>query len=242
MKKNIYIAGLLTFCILSVTSYIWIKNAQQVKTPETPIVIELFTSQGCPACPPADKKLTELARNKNIITLGCHVSYFNHGPWQDTLTQDFCDVRQHGIQGHRGERKIYTPQMIINGEYVFVGSNEAKFKFALDMAKQKKVLPIHATLEENTISIHLPQTETAPYHIWAFGYKNHIKTEIGGGHNSGHIIQYTTPAMTYTNLGPWDGNQRHLSFEKPVGDIDGITFFAQKNAYGRIVAAGRFDF
>ncbi|MGH1456029.1 MAG: DUF1223 domain-containing protein [Alphaproteobacteria bacterium] len=240
MKKTIYIFAL-TLCIFGITP---IKShAAEDLNINTPVIVELFTSQGCSSCPPADKILAELAAsNKNIIALGCHVSYWNHLKWKDTLSQEFCDIRQHGIQGIRKERKIYTPQMVVNGKYVFIGSNTAKLSFALHSAQESPLLPITTTEESNLITITLPQAKTGDYRIWGFGYKDKVTTNIGNGENTGRVIDYTHPVITYSNLGPWNGTANTLSFERPEGDIDGITIFAQSEGYGEIVAAGKLQF
>lgn len=221
-------------------------NADYMKTvaqSKTPIVVELFTSQSCSSCPPADIILSQLAKHNNVIALGCHVSYWNHLHWKDTLSHDFCDVRQHGIQGLRGQKRIYTPQMVVNGKYVFVGSNAAKLTFAMKRAAQANMQTIIAQkTNENTAQITLPQMPEGKYHLWGFGYKNKVTTNIGRGENSGRIIDYAVPVTTYSNLGPWNGSANSLSFEIPDGEIDGIAVFAQKDAYGEIVAAGKLEF
>jgi len=238
----------LTLTIAFIISGIFTKAAHAQDKPslpeiKSPVVIELFTSQGCPSCPPADKILSELAENPNVITLGCHVSYWNHLEWKDTLSNDFCDIRQHGIQGLRGERRIYTPQMVVNGKYVFVGTNTAKLSFALDMAQKSELLAIKAeSADDNLITITLPVADKNEYRLWGYGYKNKVTTSIGRGNNSGRVIDYTSAVITYHNLGAWDGNAHSVSFEKPDEDIDGIVIFAQKDAYGEIIAAGKVTF
>ncbi len=240
MKKLILTLTILTITFGLYARPLFAQYENTLKEVDAPIIVELFTSQGCSSCPAADRILSELAKNENVITLGCHVSYWNHLQWKDTLSHDFCDVRQHGIQGLRGERKIYTPQMVINGEYVFVGSNAAKLSFALNKAQDTKLLHIKTEKEgANLIKITLPDADKGDYRLWGFGYKNKVTTNIGRGENSGRIIDYTSPVMSYHNLGPWDGTTNSLSFEKPDGDIDGIAIFAQKDAYGKIIAAGK---
>jgi hypothetical protein len=213
---------------------------------DAPVIVELFTSQGCPACPPADKILAELSKDKNVIALGCHVTYMDRPQWKDTFSNQFCDIRQHGIQGLRKERRIYTPQMVVNGQYVFVGSNMAKLSFALDRAQQQSILPITRESTEDAsapdiIKIKMPPAEQGDYRLWGFGYKNSVTTDIKSGSNSGQKIDYIAPVITYSNLGPWDGTQNTLSFERPDGNIDGIVIFGQKDGYGKIVAAGKLE-
>ena len=211
-------------------------------TPKNPIVIELFTSQGCSSCPPADKIFGELAKKDNVITLGCHVSYWDSRHQKDTLAQDFCDVRQHGYIGMQGSQRIYTPQMVVNGRDLFVGSNQDEITLAMAKAQETKILPITITKNENSLNFMLPQAEEAGYRLWGFGFKKAHHKDIVIGENKGLTIDYTTPAITYSNLGPWDGSAKTESFEQPEGDIDGIVIFAQKDGYGEITAAGKLVF
>lgn len=209
---------------------------------QPPIVIELFTSQGCPSCPPADAILSELAENENFIVLGCHVSYWNQPQWKDKLSQDFCDVRQHGIQGFQGTRNIYTPQMVINGTDIFIGSKQAKIDAALDKAQDNPVSSIRLKRNGKIITFELPAAKEDAYRLWGFGYKNKVSAHIGGGENSGRVIDYTNPVMSYSNLGPWNGNPTTQRFELPNETIDGMVIFGQKDGYGAIVAAGKLKF
>lgn len=222
------------------THKIYAQSNISVPNTDAPIVVELFTSQSCSSCPPADKILKTLVEHKNIIALGCHVSYWNHLHWKDTLSQDFCDMRQHGIQATRDQRKIYTPQMVVNGKYVFVGSNTSKLSFALNEATKNPLAIIDVKKEgNNLINVTLPAMSEGDYRIWGFGYKNEITTSIGRGENGGRTITYTNPVTTYHNLGAWNGMAETRKFESENDEIDGIVIFAQSEGYAEIIATGK---
>lgn len=239
----------MTYFILMMTSALALTfgfssmNAQ-AETPSNnaPIVVELFTSQGCSSCPPADKILGALSQNENIITLACHVQYWNHLNWRDTLSHDFCDMRQHGYSAIKNSKRVYTPQMIVNGADAFVGSHDSKAKAALKRAQTNPIQAITLKADASTIQFTLPTTQAASYRIWAFGYKNNVHQKIGSGENHGRNITYTTPVNSYTNLGSWDGSAAVHRFNKPSEEIDGIAILAQKDGYGPIVAAGKLQF
>ncbi len=200
---------------------------------EPPIVVELFTSMICPACPPADYKLLELSKKENIIVLGCHVSYLNSQYRKDTLSQEFCDIRHHGYVGLTKERRIYTPLMIVNGEHLFVGSDSSKLEAALkstENAPHIKLIEIELK-DNNFIQFSLPNVVYGSYRLWAFGYKNFKET-----------AEYINPAISYTNLGAWQGEAITRSFKKPNEPLDGIIILAQENGYEKIVAAGELKF
>ncbi len=210
---------------------------------KAPTVIELFTSQGCSSCPPADRLLDKLSDNDNLITLACHVEYWNGPHWSDKLSQQFCDVRQHGYSAISGSQQIYTPQMIVNGAPGFVGSNSNKALAAITRAQKDPIQNIRMKLYgANQVHYILPKAQKAKYHLWAFGYIDSINLSIGGGENSGRKIKYTTPVTSYLNLGAWDGNETMLRFNIPKENMDGIVVIAQKDGYGPIRAAGKLKF
>ncbi len=224
MKKNTFIITTLFILIIGISHI----NAQENEY-YSPIVVELFTSKGCPSCPPADKILEALAHQENIIALGCHVTYWNREQFNDNLSQDFCDMRQHGYTGTKGGNRIYTPQMVINGGLGFIGSHQDEVNYDLDMAKNNpiNIIPIELIDDNKVISFSLPNINTGKYRIWGYGYKN-----------TGDNIKYVRPVMSYDNLGRWNGEETLRSFYVPDADIDGMVILAQEGGYGRIVAAG----
>src|SRR5271170_2270724 len=88
-----------------------------------PVVVELFTSQGCSSCPPADAVLAELAPRKDVLALGFHVDYWNSLGWKDPLSTQGATQRQHDYATQFGRREVYTPQVVVDGERQAVGSN-----------------------------------------------------------------------------------------------------------------------
>ncbi len=208
-------------------------------------VVELFTSQSCSSCPPADKYLEELSAQDNVITMSCHVSYFNQNEWKDTLSHEFCDVRQHGYASLETPPKVYTPQMLVNGLNPFVGSHIDKAATALSRAKNQVVMPIEIQKNESLIRFMLPSVDfpvSGDFRIWMFGFKKSHTQDISAGENSGKQIHYVNAAITYTNLGGWKGDAISSIAPKPTEDVDGIIILAQAGGYGRIVAAGKLEF
>lgn len=244
MIQNILIASVAAVAIFVSAKAIAQKDTESAASAvTTPVVVELFTSQSCSSCPPADRNLSELAKNKNIIALACHVSYWNHLHWKDTQSHEFCDMRQHGYSSLRGDRRVYTPQMIVNGKHQFVGSHSSKIKQALSAAQQAPLKNINITFDNSgTLNFTLPSLGSGNYRIWAYGYKNQIHQKIPSGENRGLSQTYSRPVATYDNLGAWDGTKTSHSFDKPDAQIDGIAILAQRDGYGEIVAAGKLEF
>src|ERR1700729_1092783 len=95
-------------------------------------VVELFTSQGCSSCPPADKILGELAKDPNVIALSLPIDYWDYLGWKDTLADSRFTARQKAYSHMRGDRDVYTPQMVVNGSTHVIGSDRAKIEGAID--------------------------------------------------------------------------------------------------------------
>lgn len=242
MKKLTPIIALAIFASLFGRK-IYAQYENKIEEINTPVVVELFTSQSCSSCPPADKILASLAHNPNVIALGCHVSYWNHLNWKDTLSHEFCDIRQHGYGSYTGDKRIYTPQMIVNGEHHFIGSRQNELHAALEKTKSApiKAIKIEA-LGSQAIKFTLPALTNNNYRLWAFGYKHKSTQNIEKGENRGLNHAYANAIGSYTNLGSWRGESAIHQFQRPQEDIDAIAIFAQKDGYGPIIAAGKLNF
>lgn len=242
MTKRLLLAMTITVAF-ALTMQVRATLAVDTIAPSAPIVVELFTSQGCSSCPPADRILSTLAQMENVIALACHVRYWDRPQWKDPMSREYCDMRQHGYSGLRGDKKIYTPQMVVNGLDYFIGSRTEAIKSAFEKAEKKPIRPITVALNDaKTIDITLSDMPNDNYHLWAFGYEAERQENIGGGENTGRAITYTHPVSSYTNLGKWSGMAKSLSFKKPEGPMDGIVILAQRDGYGEIVAAGQLQF
>ena len=207
-----------------------------------PVVVELFTSQSCSSCPPADALLGELAKNNhNIIAFSCHVTYWDHLNWRDTLSRKFCTERQRAYAAHMGSRQVYTPQMVVNGTHGFVGSNRTD---AQRYISSGAVLPIKLALNKNdTISATLPALPqgASPQTLWLIRYHDAHTQAIKSGENRGKTITYTNSIEAMNAVGVWDGRAQTFQFPAPEGKAPnpGYAVIAQPNGFGAISAAGR---
>ena len=111
---------------------------------ETRGVLELFTSQGCSSCPPADKLLGELIRDPSLVAFSLNVDYWDSLGWKDTLADPRNSERQRAYARVRGERGVYTPQLVINGTAHVVGSDKAAIQRALASARDALSVPVRA--------------------------------------------------------------------------------------------------
>jgi len=208
---------------------------------KAPVVVELFTSQSCSSCPPADALLGELAKHDNVIALGCHVTYWDHLNWRDTLSRKFCTERQRAYARHMGANQVYTPQMVVNGTVQFVGSNRAKASQAI---ASSTVQPIKLErTDTNTLTATLPVLAGGPalQTLWMMRTHSEHTQAIKSGENRGKTITYVNSVETLEQVGTWSGSAQTLSFPLPKGEAENpsFTLIAQPQGFGGITAAGR---
>lgn len=216
---------------------------------QPPIVVELFTSQGCADCPPADEMLTSIAHNPDngLIVLGCHVTTWDHLRWRDTLSLPECSERQRHFGAQLEQGRTYTPHMVVNGKYSFVGSRQADFEKALRKARQEsRVTPIGVTMTEAGFEVRLPELpagQRQPYELSLITYKTNSTVAIGAGSNKGKTITYAHAVSGIRRLDPWQGEAgtrliRHETL--PADRLHGVAIVAQTVKGGTIRAAGEY--
>jgi hypothetical protein len=175
--------------------------------PAHPVLVELFTSQGCSSCPPADKIAAELARNSNIIVASFNVDYWDYLGWRDTLAKPEYSQRQYDYAKSRGDGSVYTPQMVINGAAHAVGSNHGEVtKHIAEAAKTP--LAVALSLDVSGKDIHV----TVPKHayegeatLWLMAVEAQVKQKIERGENAGSSITYVNVVRNLVPAAMWKG-------------------------------------
>src|SRR5471030_1181653 len=128
-------------------------------------VVELFTSQGCSSCPPADKILGELAKDPSVIALSMPIDYWDYLGWKDTLADARFSARQKAYSQMRGDREVYTPQVVVNGSVHVIGSDRAGIESAIgSTAKADGVMsvPVTMTLNGKQINVSVAASSKGP--------------------------------------------------------------------------------
>lgn len=238
-KPHVYLfAGLILFW--AVEPWAQQDSAQPASVPSlsAPVVVELFTSQSCSSCPPADAYLSELVINDAIIALGCHVTYWDHLDWKDTLGLPLCTQRQRDYAAARDTRRVYTPQMVVNGQAEFVGSNRSQGLRAITKAAGA-VKAIILTPNTEHLTLTLPQLDQgAPGQtLWLVTYQTQHTQSMRAGENQGRTITYTNAVTALKNLGPWSGQAATQTISLP--QVLTYAVLAQSGRGGRIWAAGK---
>ncbi|MEW6123591.1 MAG: DUF1223 domain-containing protein [Pseudomonadota bacterium] len=224
----------------------------QAPSPAPKAVIELFTSQGCASCPPADALLGELAKDPDVLAITLAVDYWDYVGWKDTLAKHGHSVRQRAYAEQRGDRMIYTPQMVVDGVLPAKGSDKAAVLKAVAKAKEPHFslsVPVNVSRRGDQIVIEVGALpKPAPgvsADIWVCPVIRSHDVSIGRGENAGKTVTYTNVVRGWIRLGPWTGQA--ATFSVPVGMVrtdneDGVVVMVQSGSQavpGAILGASR---
>lgn len=198
-------------------------------------VIELFTSQGCSSCPPADALLADLARQSDIVALSFPVDYWDYLGWKDTLAQPIFTARQKAYAESRSDRQVYTPQIIVNGMKHCIGSDRARIEKSIQTTTEGRMaLPVEIALKEQngTVTITVEETSHTKQRrgeVWVLPVMRTQTVPIGRGENRGKTVTYANVVRGMKNVGQWKGGPAH--FEIPLksarGEADGYVVLLQ---------------
>jgi hypothetical protein len=218
--------------------------------PRPRAVVELFTSQGCSSCPPADKLMAELAKDPSLIVLSLPVDYWDYLGWRDTLAQPSFTYRQRVYSAIRGDRKVYTPQAVINGVAHAVGSDRVQIERVADSTRgQGGVLAaeIGVARGPDGLTVQCPsrEAEADPGHLWAMPFVRERSVQIGRGENSGRSIIYVNIVRSVTRIGECRGPAGvvRIPATSVSDDADGLVVLLQsgnEKKPGPVLAAARF--
>jgi hypothetical protein len=182
-------------------------------------VIELFTSQGCSSCPAADKLAGELARDPSLVVMSLPIDYWDYLGWKDTLALPGHTRRQKAYSKMRGDREVYTPQVVVNGVAHVLGSDKEAIEQAIaQTGKQDGTLslPIELSVSGDQISVSVPAAKNPDDkgEIWLCPITRTAEVAIARGENSGHTITYHNVVRRWIKLGDWTGTARTFTVSK----------------------------
>jgi hypothetical protein len=210
---------------------------------ENAVIVELYTSQGCSSCPPADEFVAMLASNPQIIALSLHVDYWDYIGWADKFAQAKFTDRQRAYAKAAGSRTIYTPQLIIGGQDRIEGYApdetaeqlrrhlEAGSPVTLIVERQGDLLVIRAEADP-------PLTE--PVRVQLVRYKPAETVEIKRGENAGRTITYHNIVTSWEGVGEWSG-QEPLEMTAPAAGGEPAVVILQTKGPAAILAAVRVE-
>ncbi|WP_420397615.1 DUF1223 domain-containing protein [Nioella sp.] len=211
---------------------------------DSPVVVELFTSQGCSACPPADALLTQLAAREDVIALALHVDYWDYIGWADTFASGQFTRRQHAYARHAGQRMVYTPQMIVGGVERVVGYEPMD---VAELIAQYRVVdyPVEVSLSRVEGGIVLRAVASMALEepgmiVQIVRYMPSEMVEIRRGENAGRTVEYSNIVTEWMRVGDWSGAE---PYELQLVDDSALPIAAivQMAGPGQILGAARLD-
>lgn len=218
----------------------------KAQEPQRLVVVELFTSQGCNSCPPADEFLAELANRPDVLALGLHVDYWDYIGWKDPFAQRAHTERQRSYSRSLHQRYIYTPQMVVNGAYQHVGSDRDAIGKLIDKARKEASAgpALHVAGTGLQRSLHIgPASIDRPATVWLVGFDRQRNTLIKAGENSGRRIANHNVVREMLSVGTWKGGTVDLPLDlAPLAvNCDAAAVLVQVDETGPIVAATRIE-
>ena len=199
------------------------------------LVVELFTSQGCSSCPPADALLSELARSDaTLLPLGLHVTYWDRLGWKDPYSLPAATERQRRYGMQLGLSNVYTPQMVIGGLREAVGSDRSAVRTALVKARQDAA-SVPLTLAADAAGLRVqagPGTGAAT--LYLVGFDPAHTTPVRAGENGGRTLTEVNVVRSFAPVGTWHGTPVSTTLPRPPGERAAVLLQADD---GRILGA-----
>lgn len=201
-------------------------------------VVELFTSQGCSSCPPADKIIGELANDPSVIALTMPIDYWDYLGWKDTLADPRFTARQKAYSHMRGDREVYTPQAVVNGAVHVLGSDREEIETAASRTQTNAnvmSVPISLKQVDKQLSVSIEASNTHAEHgeIWVCALSKSIPIRIGRGENRGREVTYHNVVRNWLKVGDWNG--KAATWTVPIENlnsqgVDGAVAYIQEGS------------
>ncbi len=240
-------------------------NSSLPEGPRRPVVVELFTSEGCSSCPPADRFLAKLGSdqpipNVEVIALEQHVDYWNNLGWTDPFSSEFSTLRQYAYAGALGNGNAYTPQMVVDGQNEFVGSRERQAQQAIKQAAITQKADVSVTPSEQRagdsprfrISVGKlvnAVTKDTP-EVWMAITETGLHSEVKRGENAGEDLHHAAVVRAMRRIGTAKDNGEISFFSEEVVKLDRswkrenlrFVIIVQEKTSRRILGAGTASF
>ncbi|BAL05732.1 hypothetical protein BJA01nite_54330 [Bradyrhizobium japonicum] len=199
-------------------------------------VVELFTSQGCSSCPPADQVIGDLSKDPSIIALSMPIDYWDYLGWKDTLADSRFSARQRAYSRMRGDREVYTPQVVVNGSTHVIGSDRAGIESAIgqtDKGTGVMSVPVTMSLAGKQINVSVAASKESAVsrgEVWICSITKSVPIAISRGENRGQQITYHNVVRNLLKVGDWNG--RPESWTVPLENltrdgVDGAVVYVQ---------------
>jgi hypothetical protein len=180
-----------------------------------PVVVELFTSQGCSSCPPADANLIQVMDRPDVLALSFGVTYWNYLGWDDTFArQEFTD-RQFAYEGPLGRSSAFTPQMVIDGSRDTIGHDLGEIEALIAQAIAAQSTAPTITVTPHDVVVGSGERRQAAVDVWLVAYApNVVEIPVARGENRRRVLKIGHAVQALTHLGTWSGSE--ATFDLPT--------------------------
>jgi len=235
--------GFPTILLVAATSALAAEPVTPLVT-DAPVVLELFTSEGCSSCPPADALLGRLAQRRDLLPLAFHIDYWDYLGWKDLFDSPLATERQYAY-GKALDAMVYTPQMVVDGAREAVGSDEAAVALAIDAEKVRPKLKLAVTRDgAGLYSVALPAGEASagPASVYVALFDHLHETPIGRGENSGRKLSEFNIVRQWRKIGTWAGEAAVFPLDLSASSeaFDACAILVQDGSNGRLRGATAF--
>jgi hypothetical protein len=174
---------------------------------QRPIVAELFTSEGCSSCPPADALLAELARRPDVLALSFHVDYWDRQGWKDPFSSPAATQRQQSYAELLGLATVYTPHIVVDGKWQAIGSDRAEVERALSAAERsREEVPVALAVDRGHAQIVLGSGGIGvPAGVLLIAFDRRHVSAVAGGENGGRTLAHVDVVRSIDEVGKFDG-------------------------------------
>ncbi len=203
-----------------------------------PTVVELFTSQGCSSCPPADAFLGELAKRQDVLALAFHVDYWDYIGWKDPYADPGHTRRQRDYSGKLGLRFVFTPQMVVQGASSATGSDQTAVLGLIGRDRGQDRLEVTLSRDPSgLVTVSLPASpEAEEADIWLAFYDRQHVTAVRRGENSGRTLRNFNVVRKLVRIGSWRGEAMDFPI-RVMSEGDACAVLVQSVRTGRILGA-----
>jgi hypothetical protein len=212
-----------------------------------PWAIELFTSQGCSSCPPADLQLGKLARRPDVVALSFHVDYWDYIGWKDRFASKATTERQRAYARTLKQRYVYTPEMVVDGRAHDPGITDHKIETLLSDARRQsspRATPELTRAADGAVLIRLAaaKLDAATADVTVFAYDRRHSTPVQRGENNGRKLENFNVVRHFETVSRWDGAQAHWTVPADRFPTDqGVAVIVQQSGHGPVLGCAKLE-
>jgi hypothetical protein len=208
-------------------------------TAENLTVVELYTSEGCSSCPPADAFVGELAGRDDVLALSLHVDYWDYIGWKDPFADARHTKRQRKYAKQFQLRYVYTPQVVVDGAFEAVGSDRNKVLDAVSQSKKLKKIPVKLSASADGMVLDLKAADVGAVNVYSVFYDRVHETDVRRGENSGRKLRHANVVRDMTRIATWQGKPTSIPVPASPKGGEVCAVILQSASTGQIIGAAR---